>query len=76
MKKLYTLLLVALAFVACDTKEPEANNRLKLIGDQPTELSFEGFEDFEYITFSSPVNWMVEMDENTEWFKVSPMYAA
>ena len=74
MKKLYTLLLVALAFVACDTKEPEATNGLKLIGDQSTELSFEGIADDITITFSSPVNWMVEMEESIEWFQVSPMF--
>ena len=74
MRKLYLLLIAALAFAACDTKEPASKQGLKLVGDQPTEFSFDGLADCEYITFTSPVNWMVELEENVEWFKLSPMY--
>ena len=76
MKRLLLLLVAAMAFVACDNKEPapEQQQGLKLLGDQATELSFEGWADSVTITFNSPVNWMVEMDEAIEWFKVSPMF--
>ena len=48
MKRLYLLLIVAMAFVACDSKEPAVKPQqgLKLHGDQTTELNFEGWEDF------------------------------
>lgn len=75
MKKFYLLFIAAIAFMACENKEPAPQNQgLKLLGDQTTELSFEGLADFESVTFSSPVNWMVDMDESIEWFKVSPMF--
>lgn len=75
MKKFYLLFIAAIAFMACENKEPAPQNQgLKLLGDQTTEFSFEGLADFESVTFSSPVNWMVDMDESIEWFKVSPMF--
>ena len=76
MKRLYLLLIVAMAFVACDSKEPAVKPQqgLKLHGDQTTELNFEGWEDFQVVAFTSPVNWMVQMDESIDWFEVSPMY--
>ena len=74
MKKLYLLLIAAMAFVACDNKEPAPESSLKLLGDQSTELHFEGWADFESITFDAPVNWMIIIDDNSEWFKVTPLY--
>ena len=75
MRKFYLLLIAAMAFVACDTKEPAPQQHgLKLLGDQSTVLTFEGIADSKTITFSSPLNWMVEMDESIEWFTVSPMF--
>ena len=74
MKKLYLLLIAAMAFVACDNKEPAPESSLKLLGDQSTELHFEGWADFESITFDAPVNWMIIIDDNAEWFKVTPLY--
>lgn len=74
MRKFCLLLVAAIAFVACDTKEPTPQEGLKLLGDQTTELHFEGFASSENITFYAPVNWMIEMNEDIEWFKLSPMY--
>ena len=75
MKRLLLLLVTAMAFVACENKEPVPHEQgLKLHGDQVTELNFEGWADSMSITFTSPVNWMIEMDENIEWFTVSPMF--
>ena len=74
MKKLYTLLLVVLALVACDTEEPEVNNGLKLIGDHSSQLEFDGWADTKNISFSAPVNWMISIAENAEWFTVTPAY--
>lgn len=74
MKKFYFLLIAAMAFVACDTKEPTPSQSLKLLGEGTTELNFEGWADEVSITFSSPVNWMIEMDESIDWFTVTPPY--
>ena len=74
MKRLFLLLIVAIGFVACDTKEPTAKNSLKLLGDQATELHFEGWAASESIAFSAPVNWMIDINESVDWFKVSPLY--
>ena len=74
MKKFYFLLIVAMAFVACDTKEPTPSQSLKLLGEGATELNFEGWADEVSIPFSSPVNWMIEMDESIDWFTVTPPY--
>ena len=74
MKKFYFLLIAAMAFVACDTKEPTPNQSLKLLGEDTTELNFQGWADEVSITFSSPVNWMIEKDEDIDWFTVTPPY--
>ena len=74
MKKLYTLLLVVLALMACDRKEPETTNGLKLIDDQSKELQFDGWAASESISFYAPVNWMISIAENAEWFSVTPAY--
>ncbi len=74
MKKLYLLLIAAMAFVACDNKEPAPKSGLKLLGEQATELHFEGWAETESIAFHSPVNWMIIVDDNAEWFEVTPLY--
>lgn len=74
MRKLYLLLIAALAFAACEKKVAEESVGLSLLGDQASELSFEGWADSKTVSFQAPVNWMVMMDESIEWFKVSPLY--
>lgn len=76
MKRLFLLLAVTMVMVACGSKEPasQPEQGLQLLGDQTTELNFDGFADSQSVVFTAPMNWMVEMEETTEWFKVSPMF--
>ena len=75
MRKLYLLLITALLVAACDNKEPQpAVQGLRLVGEQSTELLFDGWSDSAEITFSSPINWMITTSDTSEWFKVSPLY--
>lgn len=74
MKRLCMLLIAVLTLVACGEKEPVQQDALKLLGDQASELRFQGWANSEGVVFHAPVNWMVMMDESIDWFVVKPMY--
>ena len=68
------LLIAVFTLVACGEKEPVQKNVLQLLGDQVAELNFQGWANSEGVVFHAPMNWMVMMDENIDWFTVTPMY--
>ena len=56
-----------------DLQDPD-NHDGKLLAGQTAELEFEGWADTKSISFSAPVNWMIEKGADTDWFTVSPAY--
>lgn len=78
MKKLFSLLIVALLVVACDKPNDKPNEANKasvtLAEGQASELLFEGMAETKSVMFTAKVNWMVRVDSAVEWFSVEPMY--
>lgn len=74
MKKLNLFLLFCVLFAAC-TKQPVENKAGICLADgQSSEIVFEGFASSESVNLIANVNWMVQIDEEIEWFEVTPLY--
>lgn len=73
MKRIYLLFLLTLLFSACQ-KPVEQLEGLRLADGQSSEIVFDGFASTQSISFVSDYVWMIGIEEECDWFEVSPMY--